>query len=102
MARKPKPASHEATACAHQVTAREGAMLIAHLIERKSAEAHGKQVTRCRLSEMTIRRLLRRKLITPEFLIEVQNWLFQAGWVLFFAGESYALVKLSVVNGWMR
>ena len=25
-----------------------------------------------------------------------------AGWVLFFAGESYALVKLSVVNGWMR
>ena len=76
-------------------------MLIAHLVERKSAEAR-KQVTRCKLSEMTLRSLLRRKLITPEFLIDVQNWLFQAGWVLFFAGESYALVKLSVVNGWMR
>lgn len=76
-------------------------MLIAHLVERKSAEAR-KQVTRCRLSEMTLRSLLRRKLITPEFLIDIQNWLFQAGWVLFFAGESYALVKLNVVNGWMR
>lgn len=101
MARKPKSVDCEATASAHQVTAREGAMLIAHLVERKSAEAR-KQVTRCRLTEMTLRSLLQRKLITPEFLIDVQNWLFQAGWVLFFAGESYALVRLSVVNAWMR
>jgi hypothetical protein len=87
---------------AHQVTAREGAMLILHLLGTKSAEPSSKEVTRCRISEMTMRRLFRRKHISQEFLIRVQNWLFRAGWVLFFAGDSYAVVKLSVVNGWIR
>jgi hypothetical protein len=87
---------------AHQVTAREGAMLILHLVDTKSAEPSSKEITRCRISEMTMRRFFRRKLISPEFLMEVQNWLFRAGWVLFFAGDSYALVKLRVVNGWIR
>ena len=49
-----------------------------------------------------MRRLVRRKCISPVFLINVQNWLFRAGWILFFAGDGYALVKLSVVNGWIR
>ncbi len=76
-------------------------MLILHLVDKKSGEPSSKPVTRCRLSEMTVRRLFNRKLIGADFLMEVQNWLFQAGWVLLFAGDSYALVKLSVVTGWI-
>ena len=87
---------------AHQITAREGAMLILHLMKEKSTEPSPKEITRCRLSEITMRRLFRRKHISPVFLMNVQNWLFRAGWVLFFAGDSYALVKPSVVNGWIR
>ena len=72
------------------------------IVDKKTSEPKPKPVTRCRISEMTMRRLFSRKLIGADFLMEVQNWLFQAGWVLFFAGDSYALVKLGVVNGWMR
>ena len=77
-------------------------MLILHLVDTKSAEPSSKEITRCRISEMTMRRLFRRKHISRGFLMKVQNWLFRAGWVLFFAGDSYALVKLKVVNGWIR
>jgi hypothetical protein len=33
---------------------------------------------------------------------EVQEWLFRVGWVLFFAGTTYAVVKMKVVDGWGR
>jgi hypothetical protein len=88
-------------AVARQVTGREAAMLAAHLLQKKSEDV-GKEVTRCRLTQATLRRLLTRKQITTEFLVEVQEWLFRVGWVLFFAGDSYAMVKLSVVNAWGR
>jgi hypothetical protein len=86
---------------AYQPTPRECAMLLLRLIEAKHTET-GKDVTRTRLSEATLRKLWCRSRITTEFVHEVQEWLFMAGWVLFFAGSTYAMINLRVVDAWMR
>jgi len=76
-------------------------MLIAHLLATKQDEV-AREVNRARLSELTLRRLFRRQRILPDFLAEVQEWLFRAGWVLFFAGTTYAVVNIKVIDGWGR
>jgi hypothetical protein len=82
---------------------RQCAMLIVHLLESKQQDLSGdREVTRARLSELTIQRLFKRRQVSPEFLAEVQEWLFRVGWVLFFAGTTYAVVKMKVVDGWGR
>jgi hypothetical protein len=86
---------------AYQPTPRECAMLLLGLIEAKQTEA-GKDVTRTRLSEATLRKLWCRSRLTTEFVHEVQEWLFMAGWILFFAGSTYAMVNVRVVDAWMR
>jgi hypothetical protein len=86
---------------AYQPTPRECAMLLLGLIRAKRTEA-GKDVTRTRLSEATLRRLWCRSRITTEFVHEVQEWLFMAAWVLFFAGSTYAMINVRVVDAWMR
>jgi hypothetical protein len=86
---------------AYQPTTRECAMLLLWLIVAKQTEAE-KDVTRTRLSEATLRKLWCRSRITTEFVHEVQEWLFMAGWVLFFAGSTYALINVRVVNAWLR
>jgi hypothetical protein len=81
---------------------RQCAMLIAHLLATKQQEVEGREVTRARLSEITLQRLFKRRRISPELLVEVQEWLFRVGWVLFFAGTTYAVVKMKVIDGWRR
>jgi hypothetical protein len=82
---------------------RQCAMLIAHLLATKQQEVPGKrEINRARLSEITLQRLFKRQRVSAEFLAEVQEWLFRIGWVLFFAGTTYAVVKMKVVNGWGR
>jgi hypothetical protein len=82
---------------------RQCAMLIIHLLATKQEEVPGnREVTRARLSEITLQRLFMRRRIGPEFLAEVQEWLFRVGWVLFFAGTTYAVVKMKVIDGWGR
>jgi hypothetical protein len=82
---------------------RQCAMLIAHLLATKQNKVEDKrEVTRARLSEITLQRLFKRRRISPELLVEVQEWLFRAGWVLFFAGTTYAVVKIKVIDGWRR
>jgi len=76
-------------------------MLLLHLIKAKESEA-GKEVSRAGISEATLRRLWCRSRITTEFVHEVQEWLFIAGWVLFFAGSTYAVIKREVVDAWLR
>ena len=86
---------------AYQPTARECAMLLLQLIEAKHTQT-GKDVTRTRLSEATLRKLWCRSRLTTEFVHKVQEWLFMSGWVLFFAGTTYAIINVHVVEGWMR
>ncbi|MGB6541802.1 MAG: hypothetical protein WBF03_13120 [Xanthobacteraceae bacterium] len=85
----------------YQPTTRECAILLVGLIDVKQTEAD-KQVTRTRLSEATLRKLWCRSRLTTEFVHEVQEWLFMAGWVLFFAGTTYAMINVRVVDAWMR
>ena len=59
-----------------------------------------RMVTRARLSEITLQRLFKRRRISPELLAEVQEWLFRVGWVLFFAGTTYAVIKIKAIDGW--
>jgi len=92
---------------AYQPTSRECAMLVVHLIEQKDKEAQTtqkteKKVTRARLSENALRRLWCRSHLTHSFLVEVQEWLIRAGWVLFFARSSYAIIKADHVDSWVR
>ena len=81
---------------------RQCAMLIVHLLAARQQELGNREVTRARLSEITLQRLFKRQRISPEFLAEVQEWLFRVGWILFFAGTTYAVVKMKVVDGWGR
>jgi hypothetical protein len=81
---------------------RQCAMLIVHLLAVRQQEIGNREVTRARLSEITLQRLFKRRRISPEFLAEVQEWLFRVGWILFFAGTTYAVVKMKVVDGWGR
>jgi hypothetical protein len=85
----------------HQPSPREAALLLLHLLGRKNEE-RDRPVTRARLSDPTVRRLCGRTRIPNDMLFEVQEILFQAGWVLFWAGTGYAVVKVAVVDGWPR
>jgi hypothetical protein len=35
-------------------------------------------------------------------MIQVEDWLLEAGWALFFAGSTYAMIKIASVEGWAR
>jgi hypothetical protein len=59
-------------------------------------------VSRARLTEITIRRLWRRTRVPEGFLLEVQEFLLSAGWALFWAGSSYAIIRVAAVEGWPR
>jgi hypothetical protein len=92
-----------ATKRASRPDERQCAMLIAHLLASKQRELPGKrEITRARLSEITLQRLFKRRRISPELLADVQEWLFRVGLVLFFAGTTYAVVKMKVIDGWRR
>ena len=92
-----------ATNCASRPDERQCAMLIAHLLAAKQQDLpDNRELTRARLSEITLRRLFKRRRISPELLADVQEWLFRVGLVLFFAGTTYAVVKMKTVDGWGR
>src|SRR3954469_9473007 len=76
----------------HKPTARECALLLLRLMQVKEQE-RGREVTRLRVAEISLRRLWGRRRISPEFAEEVAEWLSSAGVTLFFAGSIYAVVK---------
>jgi hypothetical protein len=80
-------------------TAQECAMLILHMIEARSTDSQ--PLTRVRISELTLKRLCGRNRLSAEFLEEVQEWLSHGGWSLFFAENTFAAIRSSVVRNWM-
>jgi hypothetical protein len=58
--------------------------------------------TRARVAELTLKRLWNRHRLRDDFLRQVQDWLFRAGWALFYAGTTFAVVKTKAVEGWPR
>jgi hypothetical protein len=83
------------TARPHQPDTLECAILLLLLVQPKER-------TRVRLAEITLKRLWKRRRLGDEFLREVQEWLFRAGWALFYAGTTFGLVKRKAVEGWPR
>jgi hypothetical protein len=86
---------------ANLLTPRDSAILLLLLVRTKN-EDNGKDLTRVRLAEITLKRLWGRHRLPAEFLREVEDWLFRAGWAFFYAGTTYAAVKTSAVEGWPR
>jgi hypothetical protein len=79
----------------YQPDALECAILLLLLVQPKERN-------RVRLAEITLKRLWKRRRLGDEFLREVQEWLFRAGWALFYAGTTFGLVRTEAVEGWPR
>jgi hypothetical protein len=71
------------------------------MVQTKNVEA-GKDLTRVRLAEITLKRLWGRHRLPDDFLREVEDWLFRAGWALFYTGTTFAAVKTRAAKGWLR
>jgi hypothetical protein len=59
-------------------------------------------VRRFRISESTLKAVAGRRRLPPDFIREVEEWLFDAGWALIFAGKTYAMIEVAAVEGWVR
>jgi hypothetical protein len=70
------------------------------MIEVRGGESQ--PLNRVRLSELTLRRLWSRTRLSSEFLEEIQEWLSRGGWTLFFAQNTFAAIKTSAVQNWVR
>ena len=79
--------------------AQECAILLLLMIEVRGGE---QPVSRVRLSELTLKRLWSRNRLSSEFLEDVQEWLSRGGWTLFFAQNTFAAIKTSAVQNWVR
>ena len=79
----------------YQPDALECAILLLLLVQPKER-------SRIRLAEITLKRLWKRRRLGDEFVAEVQEWLFRAGWALFYAGTTFGLIKVRSVEGWPR
>ncbi len=85
----------------YQPDAQECAILLLLLVQAKEGES-GKGYSRVRVAEITLKRLWGRHRLDDEFLRQVEEWLFRAGWALFYAGTTFALVQTKSVEGWPR
>jgi hypothetical protein len=83
----------------YQPDAMECALLLLLLVQ---PEPMTKGRTRIRLAEITLKRLWKRRRFGDDFLREVEEWLFRAGWAFFYAGTTFGLVKTKAVEGWPR
>jgi hypothetical protein len=94
-------------------TAFQSALLLLRLHESRDEEKKNKtktkdteekkvQMTRFRVSELTLKRICGRPRLHAEFLTEMQDWLLRAGWAFFFADRSYGMIKLEAVETWTR
>jgi len=82
------------------LTAQECAIALLYLISLKEAETG--PTTRIQLSEATLRKIWVRQLLTHDFLNEIREWLSRAGWTLFYAQSTYAIVRTKIIHKWSR
>ncbi|MFZ0426336.1 MAG: hypothetical protein WAL80_25950 [Xanthobacteraceae bacterium] len=84
-----------------KVSSRNAALILLYAIEERG-DRRGKEITRARLSRMTLKRLWNRESLTDPWLAEVNEWLLSAGWTLLHAGSTFGVVRTSVVENWPR
>lgn len=85
----------------YKPSAWEAALLLLRAAEERG-DRRQKELTRARLSARTLKQLFSRENLNESWLEEVNRWLLSAGWTLFKAGDTYALVQTSVVKNWPR
>jgi hypothetical protein len=86
----------------HQPNARECALLILRLLQAREDEV-GREVSRVRISQSTLRTLCGRSQIGDDLLLQVQEFLLVAGWCLFCIGPThFGIIKRKAVEGWPR
>jgi hypothetical protein len=85
----------------YKPTSREAALLLLHAIEERG-DRRDSELTRARLSRVTLKRLWIRENLSEPWLAEVNDWLLSAGWTLLHAGTTFGVVKKSVVENWPR
>jgi hypothetical protein len=83
-----------------KVNAKQAALLILRALEARS-EARGQMLSRGRFSRLALRLLWGRREWPP--LVELNEWLAPAGWVMVWDGANYmGALRLSVVQDWPR
>ena len=85
----------------YKPNAREAALLLLHALEERG-ERRGNEMTRARLSRVTLKRLWNREKLPERWLDDVNEWLLSAGWTLFYSGTTFGVVKTTVVENWPR
>ena len=86
----------------HRPNARECALLVLRLLQVREEEV-GRQVSRARISQTTLRSLCGRSQIPVDLLIEIQEFLLVAGWCMFCVGPThFAIIRKKAVEGWPR
>jgi hypothetical protein len=85
----------------YKPTPRECVLLFLSLV-RERQDRRGKSTSRARLSEITLKRLWNREVLSRPFLDEVQEWFLTAGWTLIYAGSTYAAIKVDSILDWPR
>jgi hypothetical protein len=81
--------------------AREAALILLYALAERG-QRRGKELTRARVSRVTLKRLWNRESLSEAWLAEVNDWLLSAGWTLLHAGSTFGVVKKSIVENWPR
>ena len=71
----------------YKPNAREATLILLRAIEERG-ERRGSELTRARLSQVTLKRLWNRENLSNSWLAEVDDWLLSADWTLLRAGTT--------------
>jgi hypothetical protein len=85
----------------HKLETRQAALILLYALAERG-QRRGKELTRARVSRVTLKRLWNRENLNEAWLAEVNDWLLSAGWTLLHAGTTFGVVKKSVVENWPR
>lgn len=82
-------------------TAAEAATLFALSVKRKEEES-GKELSRIRVSEKTLKRVTGRRRLDQRFVADLNECLLDFNLVLVDSGDAIGMLKASGVKGWPR
>jgi hypothetical protein len=85
----------------YRLSAYEAAILTIYLIQTYSQEK-GRNASRARLSQSTLRRLADRERLRSAFIDEWIDELAALGWSAFPVGDKFAIVETATTDGWPR
>jgi len=85
----------------YRLSAYEAAILTIYLIQAYGQEK-GRNATRARISQATLRRLADRERLRSAFIDEWVDELAALGWSAFPVGDNFAIVESASTDGWPR